>query len=125
MALAPGEQGQLDRGGRLAGSLEAYEHEDCWRGWGVAQPLGVASEQLDQLEVDGPHDLLWRGQARRHLDADKSRPHPVDELLDDLEVDVGLEQRQPHLAEPGLHVLRPQHATAGDLLERGGQSVPK
>src|SRR5260370_39537357 len=86
--LAPGEQRQLDRGGRLAGSLEAREHEDCWRGWGIAQPLGVASEQLDQLEVDGPDDLLRRGQARRPLDADKSRPHTAYELLDDLEVDV-------------------------------------
>ena len=43
-------------------------------------------------------DLLARREALQHLLADGALPHAPDEVLDDLEIDVGLEQREPDLA---------------------------
>src|SRR5205085_12196220 len=44
---------QRELGGqrRLAGSLEAGEHDDCRAGLGIAQPPGLAPEDLDELLV--------------------------------------------------------------------------
>jgi hypothetical protein len=48
--------------------------------------------------VDDLDDLLARLQALQDLLAERALPHLRDELLDDLEVDVGLEERETDLA---------------------------
>jgi len=48
--------------------------------------------------VDGFHDLLAGLQALQDLLAECALAHLGDELLDDLEVDVGLEQGETDLA---------------------------
>ena len=48
--------------------------------------------------MDDLHDLLARRQAPRHVGAERARLDPGDEVAHDLEVDVGLEQRQADLA---------------------------
>ena len=50
---------------------------------------------LDQFIADNLDDLLARRQRRRHLLADGLGLNVIDELLDDLEIDVGFKQRQP------------------------------
>ena len=50
-------------------------------------------------------DLLARRKCGRYLLADGLFLNVIDELLDDLKVDVGFEQRQPNLAQRLLHVL--------------------
>src|SRR5207244_7258627 len=85
----------------------------------------VAAQELDQLIVHSLDDGLRRGQAGRDLGAQKPGPDTLDEVLDDLEVDVGLEQCQADLAQTGVHVLRPEHAPAGDLLERRSEALAK
>jgi hypothetical protein len=44
------------------------------------------------------HDLLAGREALPHVLAERTLAHVRDELLDDAEVDVRLEQREPHLA---------------------------
>ena len=48
--------------------------------------------------MDDTDDLLRGGEAAQHILADGALLHAGDELLDELEVDIGLEQRLAHLA---------------------------
>ncbi len=123
VAFSPREQRELDGGRRLARTLQADEHDHGRRRGGVADSFGVATKQLHQLRVDSLNNVLRGGQARRDLDALESRAHPLDELLDDPEVDVRFEQRQANFAQAGVDVFRSKHTPAGDLLERRRQPV--
>ena len=60
--------------------------------------LGVA-EQREQLVANDLDDLLARRQALQDRLIHRAIAHAIDERLDDLEVDVGFEQRQPDFAE--------------------------
>ena len=102
---------------RLAGALEA-DHHDAGR-----LPLGRQREgravagrhERDELVVaDLDEDLARRDLQRLALLALRARPddlaerlllHASEEGLDDAELDVRLEQREPDLAERGLDVL--------------------
>ena len=67
-----------------------------------------------QLLVDDLDDLLARVELADHLGAEAALLDRGGELLDDLEVDVGLEQRQADLAHRGVDVLLGQRAVAAD-----------
>ena len=68
---------------------------------GRSPPPRVA-EQRDHLVADDLHDLLRRRQAPQDVLAHRALADAVDERLDDLEVDVGLEQRHADLAQRRL-----------------------
>ena len=68
---------------------------------GGRPPFGVAEER-QHLVADDPDDLLRRRQALQDVLLHRPIAHAIDERLDDLEVDVGFEQRQPDLAQRGL-----------------------
>ena len=123
VSLAARQQGKLHGGRRLAGALQTDEHQDRRRLGRVTQAFRVATQQLDQLVADGLDHGLRRGQARRDLGSAEPAPYLLHELLDNLEVDVGLEQREPDLAKAGIYVLGPEDAPAADLLERGGEPL--
>ena len=78
--------------------------------------LGVAEER-HHLVADDLDDLLRRRQAAEHVLPHRPVAHAVDERLDDLEVDVGFEQREPNLAQRRLDVLRRQPRLAAQRLE--------
>ena len=125
MAVATREQRELDGRGRLARTLEAGEH-DHRRGPGrITKAFGIAAQELDQLVVHRLDHRLRGGEPGRDLDAGETRPHPLSELLDDFEVDVGLEQGNPDLAQTCVDVLRAEHTAAGDLLQGGGEPLAK
>ena len=65
--------------------------------------LGVAEER-QHLVADDLDDLLRRRQAPQDVLPHRPVAHAIDERLDDLEVDVGFEQRQPNLAQRRLDV---------------------
>ena len=54
---------------------------------------------------------------REHVLPHRAIAHAIDERLDDLEVDVRFEQREPDLAQRGLDVLRRQPGLAPKRLE--------
>ena len=62
-------------------------------------------------------------QALEHVLIDGAIAHPVDERLDDLEVDVGLEQRHADLAQRGLDGLLRQAGFAAKGAENALQAV--
>ena len=62
----------------------------------------------------------WAGVERaRDFAADGAGAHPVEEALDDREVDVGFEQRQTHLAQGQVDVGVRQPAAPGQIIEGG------
>ena len=98
-------EGEL--GGRcgLARSLEADEH-DHRRWFGRhRQRRRAAAEDVHQLFVDDGDDLLRAAEALHHFGAERPLADGGDELADDLEVDVGFEQRDTHLAHRVVEVL--------------------
>ena len=84
--------GELRGGRRLARALEPDERDHGGVALEVERPVAVA-EEGDELVVDDLHDLLAGRQALEDLRADGLLADAADEVLDDLEVDVGLEQR--------------------------------
>ena len=88
--------------------------------WNVRSP---APRSADELVVDDLHDLLAGGQALEDLGADGLLADAGDEVLDDLEVDVRLEQREPDLAHRGVDVGLADAAAAGQVAEGLAQAL--
>ena len=59
----------------------------------------VAAEQGHHLVAHDADDALGRGEAAQDLLPGGAHAHPVEELLHDLEVDVGLEEGEADLAQ--------------------------
>jgi hypothetical protein len=73
--------------------------------------------------VDDLHHLLARGEALGHVGAERTLAHPPDELLHYLEVDVGLEQREPNLAHRARNRLFVELPPLAEVAERALESV--
>ena len=94
---------ELRGGGGLTRALQTDEHDNR-RVSGQPEGSIAGRKQRDQLLVDDLHDLLAGRQALEDLGPHGSFTDPGDEVLDDLEVDVGLEQSQPHLSHGRIDV---------------------
>jgi hypothetical protein len=108
---------ELARGRRFAGALQPQEQNDARPLVAGLQPTFGIAEECDHLVADDLDDLLRRRQTPEHVLPQRSIPHAIDERLDDLEVNVGLEQRETNLAERSLHVLRREPRLAAEALE--------
>ncbi len=75
--------------------------------------------------MDDLHDLLARREALQHLLAERALAHAGDEVADDLEVDVGLEEREPDLAHRTRDRLLVERAALAEVAERGAELVGK
>ena len=126
LLLAQAER-ELRRRRRLARALEAGEQDDGRRTAGERELRAPLAHERGQLLVHDLHDLLAGRQALHHLGAERALLDPREELLDDLEVDVRLEQREADLAQSLLEVLLGEHAApaeaAEDPLELVGERV--
>ena len=111
----PGELGAV---GGLARALQADEHDDGGRLRGDLKLLVFAAHEGGQLFVDDLDDHLRGREALEHVSADAALGGLFDEVLDDLVIDVGLEQRQTDLAHGFLDVGLGQAALAAQLFER-------
>src|SRR5262249_32694374 len=115
--------GELRRGGRLARALKAREQDHRAR---AELELGrVVAEEVGELLVDDLDDVLAGGKSPQHLFAERALAHPVDEAADDLEVDVGFEQREPDLAHRARDRLVVELALAAQVAEGTAQAVGK
>ena len=79
-------------------------------------PFGIAEER-HHLVADDLDDLLRGRQAAQHVLPHRPVADAVDEGLDDLEVDVRLEQREPNLAQRGLDQVFGETALPAKRLE--------
>ncbi len=122
-ALLLEPQRQLGGQRRLAGALEAGEHQHGRRGLREAQPAGLAAEDRDELLVDDLDDLLGRVQRPADLLAAGPGLDRVDERLDHRQRDVGLEQGDADLAGGRVDVGLREPSLAAEVLERRGETV--
>ena len=83
----------------------------------------AGAEEVDELVVDDLDDLLAGGQAREDVPADGLLADARDEVLDDLEVDVGFEQGEPDFAHRGIDVGLADPAAAGQVAEGRSQAL--
>ena len=77
----------------------------------------MAAQRLDQLLVYDLDHLLGGGKGREHFLSHRLLPNVFNELLDDTEVDVGLEQGHANLAQSLVHVGGAQLPFAAQRLE--------
>ena len=115
--------GQLAGGGGLARALEAGQQHDRGGLGGVGDLEGLAPQAGDQLLVDDLDDLLGGRQAARQVGADALLADAPDEVLDDLEVDVGLEQGDPDLPQDLFDLALAQPTAALELAEDSLETI--
>ena len=125
VVLLAQEHGELGGRSRLPRALEAGEQDHGRRLPGERELRAARAHQLRQLLVDDLHDLLAGRQAAHHVLAERPLPHACDEVLDDLEVDVGLEQREADLAHRARDHLFVQLPAPAQRAESGVQLVAK
>ncbi len=114
---------QLARGRRLAGALQPQQQDHARPlARRLQSALGIAEER-DHFVAHDLDDLLRGRQAAQHILPQRPIADPIDECLDDLEVDVGFEQREPDLAKRRLDVLGRQPRLAPQGLEDVLQAV--
>jgi hypothetical protein len=116
---------ELGRRGRLARTLESQQHDDARRFPRGRQPALRVSEQSQHLVAHDAHDLLIRREAAEDFLVDGPIAHPIDERLDDLEVDVRLEQRHPDFPECQLDGLFREPSLPADAAENVLQACGK
>ncbi len=104
LLLFPQQTGKLARGRGLAGALQARHqyHGGRLRGE-VESDVGVA-HQVGQFAMHDAHQRLTRSQAADHVLAERFLAHGRDEVLDHRHGAVGLEQRDPDLAQRVLNI---------------------
>src|SRR5438309_959700 len=75
-----------------------------WRGVTEIEAARSLAEQADELAMNEPQEVLLGGEAAQHFLTERVPLDRFDEVPDDLQVDVGLEERQAHVAERVLDV---------------------
>ena len=73
---------------------------------------------MDDLD----HLLAWRDRFHHRL-AGGLLAHGANELANDRQRHVCLEQRHPHLAQRGVHILFGEGAAAGQLVEHAREAL--
>ena len=113
------------RMGCLTGTLQSTHHYNR-RGLALEVQTGIAfPHQGSQLVIDDLNDHLCRGEALKHLVADRLGSHICDKLFGYLVVDVRFEQRKPHFPHCFLDVALLQFPFVPHPLEYGGKLVRK
>jgi hypothetical protein len=97
--------GELRARGRLARSLQSAHQDHGGTAGREDEVTTRAAHQRGELVVDRLDHGLARVEGLRDLLAGEALPQRGGELLDDLEVDVGLEQGEANLAEGLVHVV--------------------
>jgi hypothetical protein len=116
LAGLPEQECELGRRCRLARALEAG-HQDHGRRLPEGEARVAGAHQRRQLLVDDLHDLLAGVEPLQDVLAARTLLDLGDKVLDDLEVDVGLEQREADLAHGLRDLLVVETALPAEVAE--------
>ena len=123
-ALTAVEFAELGSMGGLAVALQAAHHQHGLALVFQAQVFRlIAAHKAGQFLVDDLDDLLGGGQALHDLLPHRALRNLSAEVLGNLVVDIGLQQRHTHLAHGGLNVGLVQLALAAQLFENAIQAL--
>ena len=124
LVLLPGiHAGQLGGVGGLSRALQPHHHDNGGRRGGDFELCALASHELDKLLVDNLNHLLGGREALKHFGPRRPLGDGGHKGLDHLDVDVGPQQHQAHLAHGLLDVGLGQLALAAQPLEGGRQTL--
>jgi hypothetical protein len=110
--------GQLGCCGGLAGALQAHHHDDS--GLSAGKELyfrRLGAHQTDQFVVDDLDDHLGRIQAVHDILADRSLLNGFDEVLDDLEIDIGFQKSHLYFAQGRFDIRFAEPSLAAQILK--------
>jgi hypothetical protein len=108
---------ESQRASGLAGPLQPDDKEYAGRLVGESQAGFVRTENFDQLFIDDLDDLLGGGQRGEHFLAHGLHLDGLDELFDNLEIDVGFQERHANFAQGAFHILGRKFAFAAQVFE--------
>ena len=114
---------ELARRSRLARALKSRHQDDGRRHGRNIEAALRAAHELCEFLVNDLDDDLRRRQCVEHILPDGAFLHLLDEILDNLEIDVGFEERHAHLAHRLVYVVLRQLAMPAQLLERLLQAI--
>src|SRR6185437_17076218 len=103
--------------GGLAGTLQTNDQHHGRRLVCKAEPRGMAAEHLSELVTDDLDNLLAGRERGEHIFAHCLLFNLLDELLDNFEMNVGLEQGDADLTKRLLHVRGRQLPFPAKVLE--------
>ncbi len=109
--------GELAAGGRFTGALEAGHQNNGGRLGGELEPGGVLAEQGNELVANDLDDLFGGREGGEDLLPDGLGADLFDQILDDVEVDVGFEQRDADLAQGFGDIFFRERALAAEVFE--------
>ena len=116
---------QFSAGCGLAGSLQPGHQDDRRRLGGEVETRRVFAQQRDQLVAHDLDHLLGGRERGEHFSANSLGANVLDQVVDDLQVDVGFEQRDADLAQSLGDVFFSERALAAKVLEDALQFVGK
>ena len=94
---------------------------------GQVQLAAGPTHEIDEFTVDDLYELLVGREASQNVLTDRAFADPGQEVLDDLEVDVGFEERHAHVAQGFVDIrlgdLPGAADTAKDVFEFVGEGV--
>ncbi len=114
---------QLARGGGFAGTLQARHQHDGRRLRGELQLGRVFAEDVDQFVANDLDHLLGGRERGQDFLAERLLANVVDQFFDDLEVDVGFEQRHANFFQRFADVFFGERALSAQVLECALQFV--
>ena len=127
---------ELGRGRRLARALQPGHEDDGGQARrGLEARRLLSAEQRHHLVAHDPDDGLGGGEALEDFLAGGLGAHALQEILGDLEVDVGLEEGEADLAQGGIDVRLGQgplpaegaehpFELVAESVEHGGEVLP-
>ena len=113
----------LGGAGGLARTLQADHHDHNRRRGIEIEVCRFRTQHLDQPIVDDLDNLLARSDRTQDLLADGGFGDRIDKPADDGKRHVGFEQRDPHFAHRGLHILLAQRAAATQPIKNAAKPV--
>jgi|HubBroStandDraft_6_1064221.scaffolds.fasta_scaffold21839_2 hypothetical protein len=117
--------GEFAGGRGLAGTLQASHEDDGGRLRSELELGGVFAEDGDQLAVNDLDDLLGGRERSHDFLAERLLADVLDELLDDVEVNVGFEQRHADFFERVADVFFGEGTLAAEVFESALELICK
>ena len=109
---------KLAGGSGFTGTLQSGHQNDGGRLRTEFELGRVLAQHFDQFVANDLDDLFARCQSGHHVLAQRLVLDLVNELLDDFEVDVGFQQRQPDLLQCVLDIVFIEDSLAAEHLKR-------
>ena len=123
LALLLEREAELADRRRLAGALQARHHDDRRRLRAHVDAALRAAHERREFLIDNLDDDLRRRQRLEDFLADCAFLDRLDEVLDDLEIDIGFEERHADFPHRLVDIVLRQLAMTAQLLERLLQTV--